>query len=140
MKTIIWKLHLKSSPNIVFDLLTTSEGRAKFWSEEATEENGVIHFLFPNGQTCHSKILRHTPNKEFHIVYFDSLVKFSLTPSEGNGTDLTMTNENVMESDFSEVKAGWVSVLMNLKAVADFQCDLRTHDPKRTWDQGYADN
>ncbi len=41
---------------------------------------------------------------------------------------------------FSEVKAGWVSLLMNLKAVADFKCDLRNHDLEKTWDQGYADN
>ncbi len=140
MKTITWKIHLNSNPNEVFDLLVTSEGRVKFWSEKATEADGIIHFLFPNGQTYNSRILKNVRNKEFHLDYFDSLVKFQLEHAENGGTDLTLTNENVPESDFSEVNVGWISVLMNLKAVADFQCDLRNHDPKRTWDQGYADN
>jgi len=38
------------------------------------------------------------------------------------------------------VLAGWVSVLMALKAAVDHGVDLRNHDPQRTWDQGYADN
>ncbi|WP_445382973.1 SRPBCC family protein [Robiginitalea sp. IMCC43444] len=140
MKTITWKLHLKSDPNTVFDLLTTSEGRNNFWAEKAFKKGSVIHFLFPNGQTYDSQIIKTIPNKEFHLDYFNSLVKFHLEPAENGGTNLTLVNENVTESDFSEVNAGWISVLMNLKAVADFQCDLRNHDPKKTWDQGFADN
>ncbi len=140
MRTITWKLYLKSDPKAVFDLLATAEGRKKFWAEKAVEENSIIHFVFPNGQTYDSQIIREIPNKEFHLDYFESLVKFQLAPAENGGTHLSLTNENVTESDFAEVNAGWVSVLMNLKAVADFQNDLRNHDPKRTWDQGYADN
>ena len=140
MKKITWKIHLKSNPAEVFELLTTSKGRTKFWSEKATEESGIIHFVFPNGQTYHSRILKNIGKKEFHLDYFNSLVKFQLEQTENDGTDLTLINENVSESDFSEVHAGWISVLMNLKAVADFQCDLRNHDPKRTWDQSYVDN
>ena len=140
MRTITWKLHLKSNPKIVFDLLSTAEGRLKFWSEKASEENKIIHFIFPNGLTYDSQIIKTIPNKEFHLDYFDSLVKFQLDPSENGGTDLTLINENVTESDFPEVNAGWISVLMNLKAVVDFQCDLRNHNSKKTWDQGYAEN
>ncbi|WP_425235786.1 SRPBCC domain-containing protein [Ulvibacterium sp.] len=140
MKTITWKIHLKSNPNEVFDLLVTSEGRSKFWSEKATEEDDIIHFLFPNGQTYDGRILKNVHNKEFHLDYFDSVVKFQLEQAENDGTDLTLINENVTESDFLEVQVGWISVLMNLKAVADFQCDLRNRHSKRTWDQGYVDN
>ncbi|TAI46947.1 SRPBCC family protein [Flagellimonas allohymeniacidonis] len=140
MSTITWKIYLKSDPKTVFDLLTTAEGRAKFWAEKAEEIDGQIHFEFPNSQTYQSRILKTISNQEFHLDYFDSLVKFTLVPSENGGTDLTLTNENVAESEFAEVNAGWVSVLMNLKAVADFQCDLRNHDPNRTWGQGYVDN
>ena len=140
MKTITWKLLLKSDSNTVYNLLSTSEGRRKFWSEDETEEGNIIHFLFPNGQTCNSRITKKIPNKEFHLDYFNSLVKFKLKSTKKGGTDLTLINENIVESDFCEVKSGWISVLMNLKAVADFQCDLRNHDPKKTWDQDYADN
>lgn len=140
MNTITWKVLLKSDQKTVFDLLTTSEGRAKFWAEQAIEKKGIIHFKFPNGQTFDSKILKIVPNKEFHLNYFNSLVKFKLKPIEIGGTVLTLINENVSQKEFSEVKAGWVSVLMNLKAVADFHCDLRNHDPKKTWDQDYVEN
>ena len=40
----------------------------------------------------------------------------------------------------AENRAGWVSVLLTLKAAADFGVDLRNHDPTRTWDQDFADN
>jgi hypothetical protein len=32
------------------------------------------------------------------------------------------------------------SVLRALKAAADFDVDVRDHDPERTWAQGYADD
>ncbi|WP_422861107.1 SRPBCC domain-containing protein [Flagellimonas sp. W118] len=140
MKTITWKLQLASDPNKVFDLLTTAEGITKFWSEKVNLDGNVIHFLFPNGQTYQGQIIKSIPSKEFHLDYFNSLVKFKLKEMENGGTDLTLSNENIPESDFYQVHAGWISVLMNLKAVADFQCDLRNHNPKKTWDQGYVDN
>ncbi|UII76895.1 SRPBCC domain-containing protein [Flagellimonas sp. HMM57] len=140
MKTISWKIHLIANPKRIFDLLTTPEGRKSFWAESAEENNGTIHFVFPNGETYDSKILKINPNEEFHIDYFDSLVKFNIEPIENRGSDLSLINEAVSENDYNEVHAGWVSVLMNLKAVADFNRDLRNHDPKRTWNQGYVDN
>jgi len=39
-----------------------------------------------------------------------------------------------------EMIPGWVSVLMAMKAAVDFGVDLRNHDPKRSWQQGFADN
>ena len=51
-----------------------------------------------------------------------------------------MIEEGVAAEHYAEIHAGWVSVLMNLKAVADFGCDLRNHDPQRTWQQGYLNN
>ena len=140
MKTITWKLHLKSSTKSVFDFLSTTEGRAKFWAEKAEERNGIIHFMFPNGMTYEGKILESIPNQSYSLDYFESLVRFDLEALDDGGTDLVLTNENVPEDEFDEVHAGWVSVLMNLKAAVDFQCDLRNHDPKKTWDQGYLGN
>ena len=39
-----------------------------------------------------------------------------------------------------ENRAGWVSVLLGLKAWADFGVDLRTHDAARSWAAGFVDN
>jgi hypothetical protein len=47
---------------------------------------------------------------------------------------------SVKEEWKGEVRAGWVSVLLALKAAADFGVDLRNHDAARTWAQGYCDN
>ena len=55
-------------------------------------------------------------------------------------TDLTLTDEGIAAEDWAEVHAGWVSVLLALKAVADFGVDLRNHDAERSWDKGYANN
>ncbi|MGB5817971.1 MAG: SRPBCC domain-containing protein [Saonia sp.] len=140
MKTITWKIHLKSSPEIIFNFLVTAEGREKFWSEKALEKNGVIHFLFPNGEHYEGRVLKIITNKEFHLDYFNSIVKFQLAPSGNHGTDVTLTNEGVSEDDFMEVHSGWVSVLLNLKAAVDFQIDLRNHHPDKTWNEKFVDN
>nr|WP_298929001.1 SRPBCC domain-containing protein [uncultured Allomuricauda sp.] len=140
MKSIVWKIHLKSSPEMVFGFLSTASGREKFWAKKAPEINGIIQFSFPNGESYESQIMKSNANNEFQLDYFNSIVTFSLEPSKNNGTDLTLTNEGVAEDEFLEVHSGWVSVLMNLKAAADFQIDLRNHDPNKTWDQKYADN
>ena len=140
MNTVKWKIHLRSDPEAVFLFLTTAEGREKFWAEKAPERNGVIHFTFPNGESYDSKILRLHPGREFHIDYFNSYLKIILDPSENGGTDLTLINEGVGDSDYLETYAGWVSVLLNLKAVLDYEVDLRNHEKNRTWDQNFVDN
>ena len=140
MKNIIWKLYLRSHPKLVFELLNSEEGRAKFWAEQAEEIDNSIHFVFPNGQFYKAKIIKRVAFKEFQLDYFNSLVKFQLELTNNGGTELTLVNENIPENEYLEVYAGWVSVLLNLKAVADFQCDLRNHDQNRTWDQRYVGN
>ena len=51
-----------------------------------------------------------------------------------------LTEAGVPQAERVEVMAGWVSVLLALKAAVDFGVDLRNHDPQRTWEQGYAEN
>ncbi len=38
-----------------------------------------------------------------------------------------------------EASARWLNVLLPLKAFVDHGVDLRSHDPTRTWDDGYVD-
>jgi hypothetical protein len=65
--------------------------------------------------------------------------RFELASDEERGTDLTLVHD-VEDRWHAEVNAGWVSVLMALKAAADHGVDLRNHDADRTWWQGYCDN
>ncbi len=138
---IVWRLHLASPPSEVYALLATDAGRARFWAESAAEQEGVIYFVFPNGRHWSVRIVEQSPPHRFVVEYLGgSLTTFQLVGDGAGGTDLTLTDAGVPEADRTEVIAGWVSVLLALKAAADFGVDLRNHDPQRTWDAGFVEN
>lgn len=138
---IRWRLHLRASPEQVYALLATAAGRARFWAESAAEHDGAIDFVFPGGQTWRGRILAQQPPDRFSVEYYGgSRATFDLAADGAGGTDLTLTDAGVPEADRAEVTAGWVSVLLALKAAADFSVDLRNHDPARAWDAGFVDN
>ena len=139
--TIRWRLHLQSPRAKVYEMLSTDAGRARFWAESANEENGVIHFVFPNQVTWDARILRADPPHTYTVQYYgNSVVTFALAEDGQGGTDLTLTDSGVPAADRTEVIAGWVSVLMALKAAVDFGIDLRAHDSNRHWDNGFVEN
>ena len=67
-------------------------------------------------------------------------MSFQLDDDGDGGTDLSLVAEVPNESSRMEFAAGWVSVLLAMKAAVDFGVDLRNHDAQRSWSQGYADN
>lgn len=137
---IEWKIHCASTPEKIFKLLNSNDGRRNFWAESAQEIDGHIHFLFPNGQLYKSRIIEKIPHKKFSLIYFDSLATFNLSESENGTTDLSFLHEKVPVDECEDVKAGWISVLLALKALADFGVDIRNHNKGKTWDHGYVDN
>jgi uncharacterized protein YndB with AHSA1/START domain len=138
---IRWRLHLRSSPARVYQALSSDAGRARFWAEAAIERDGVIHFVFPNQATWQGRVLQAVPPYRYTVQYYGgSIADFTLQDDGQGGTDLTLTDTGVPPADRSEVIAGWVSVLLTLKAAVDFGVDLRGHDPGRNWDQGYVEN
>ena len=138
--TIQWRVHLRSARQSVFDLLATEQGRRQFWAEAAPEVDGSIHFRFVNGWEFKSEIFEKLAPERFAVAYFGgSRVEFVLADDGAGGTDLTMTETGVPEANLADNSPGWVSVLLALKAAADFSIDLRNRDPQRTWDQGYVD-
>lgn len=138
---LTWRLHLRSPRERVYDMLGTAEGRARFWAEEAPERDGRIEFRFADGVTWSSRIFDRDPPARFVIEYVGGAVTtFELASDGEGGTDLTLTETHV-SARVREIHApGWVSVLLALKAAVDFGVDLRNHDPRRSWDQGYVDN
>jgi uncharacterized protein YndB with AHSA1/START domain len=139
--TITWRLHLRSAPAAVYELLATDAGRARFWAESAVERGGTIEFIFPGGQRWRGAILERQAPRRFAVVYYGgSTTTFELADDGAGGTELTLTDAGVPQTDRMEVVAGWVSVLMALKAAADFGVDLRNHDSERSWEQGYVEN
>ncbi len=137
-KSVRWLVHLRSRPESVFDMLATDAGRERFWAEDSRERDEIIHFTFPDRLTLDAEIIEKKPPERFVLEYFGSIVTFDLKGDGRNGTDLTLSANNVKH--FEEELPGWVSVLLALKAAVDFSVDLRNHDPSKTWNQGYADN
>jgi uncharacterized protein YndB with AHSA1/START domain len=138
---IEWRLRLAASPATIHRMLATDDGRTRFWAESAVERDGAITFVFPDGQTWRGAILANEPPHRFAVVYFGgSTTTFELSDDGAGGTDLRLTDTGVAPADRLETTAGWVSVLLALKAAVDFGVDLRNHDPHRTWAQGFADN
>lgn len=136
---IVWRLHLASPPAVVFDALDSASGRAAFWAESADEQDGVIRFEFINGMSYAGRVLERTWPDRWVIDYFGSTVTFTLANDGQGGTDLTLVDHGASAENRTEVTAGWLNVLLPLKAWVDHGIDLRNHDPTRTWDEGYVD-
>ncbi len=138
---IEWRLHLQAPPERVFAMLATAEGRSRFWAESADEVGSAISFRFPDGTQLTSAIIEHAPPNRFAVEYFGGAkVTFECSPDGSGGTDLRLTETGTSSADRPENIAGWVSVLLCLKAAVDHGIDLRNHDPQRTWAQGYVEN
>ena len=139
--TIRWRVHLASPRERVYEMLTTAAGRRRFWAVSApAREGNRIEFHFHNGATLVSRVLEAAPPARIRITYFDdSIVTFELMADGEGGTDILLTESGVPEETRVGNHAGWVSVLLSLKAAADHGIDLRNHDPHRPWDRGYVD-
>ncbi len=137
---IVWRVHLQSSPTAVYDALATDAGRASFWAESAVERDGIVEFEFINGEQYAGRVLAAEPPHRWAVEYFGSIVEFDLACDERGGTDVTMVDTGIPDAHRAEVTAGWLNVLLPLKAAVDFGVDLHSHDPTRTWDEGYVDH
>ena len=136
---IVWKVHFASGPHEVYEALDTDAGRAAFWAESAVEKDGVVRFRFINGMRYNGRIIEREHPHLWIVDYFSSTAQFTLEPDGAVGTDLTLANAGVDARDRAEVTAGWLNVLLPMKAWVDHGIDLRSHDPNRTWGQGYVD-
>lgn len=136
---IRWRMHIPVPPDKVFAVLDSDEGRASFWAESAVEVDGHIEFQFINGHACTSRIVERRPPTLLAIDYFGGLARFELTADGRGGTDLLLMHNLMGPDEWTEVHAGWLNVLFPLKAWVTYGIDLRNHDAKRSWDQGYAD-
>jgi uncharacterized protein YndB with AHSA1/START domain len=140
---IRWQLHLPVPPERVFASLDSGKERAAYWAESAEETGAGIEFRFINGYRHTSRIIERIPSKRWAIEYIGGEAAFDLTPDGRGGTDLLLTHRGIgteqWNEEWNEVHAGWLNVLLPLKAWLLQGVDLRNHDPTRTWDQGYAD-
>ena len=138
---IVWRVSLSSPPERVFEILSTDRGRERFWVERSETDGDVVELTFPNGLVHVARVVATDRPRTFAIGYLGgSVASFSIESRNDGWTTLTLRDEGVPEEDQTETLAGWISVLMALKAAVDHGIDLRNHDPRRTWDQGFVDN
>lgn len=138
MDDIRWRVHLRASPEAVFEALDTPAGRRSFWAESADEiSSGVIELVFASGERLRARVIERAPARRFAVSYFGgSVARFELEPDGAGGTELCLTETGVPPEHWLDNHAGWVSVLMSLKAAVDHGIDLRNHDPRRIWTPG----
>jgi uncharacterized protein YndB with AHSA1/START domain len=137
---IVFRVHIAAPPDAVYDMIATAEGRRRFWAESAIETDGVVAFVFPDGTTHPSRIVDRQRPHRFSLEYFGSTVVFEIVATDKSETDVVVRNAGVAAHERTEVIAGWVSVLMQLKAAAQYRVDLRNHSRERNWSTGYAEN
>lgn len=138
---IVWRIHLRSSPEGALAAWTTDDGREKFWAERSRGNGSGFALDFINGQSLDVEVVEVLAPHRFVFRYFGgSTVTVKFEPDGQGGCKLELREEGVSEAEHIDNYAGWVSVLLNLKAALDFGVDLRGHDPTRSWDQRFVDN
>jgi hypothetical protein len=137
---IQWKIHLDSPVDKVYLALTSNQHQQNYWAETVIQKEDLIEFHFHHDIKTSGYIIEQINHKKFVVSYFGWKVSFTLNKDTMGGTDFRLCCEGVEQPDREEIIAGWVSWLMAFKAYVDFGVDLRNHDPKRCWFNGYCDN
>ena len=135
---IDWRVHFSAAPTAVWQAWTTDEGRERFWAETSRPagEGFVLGFL--NGETLTVEVVEARAPERLVFRYFGgSIVTVEIAADEAGGCDLRLREAGAPEP--LENYAGWVSVLLACKAAVDFGIDLRSRDPRRSWDSGFVD-
>jgi uncharacterized protein YndB with AHSA1/START domain len=135
---IDWRVHFEAAPEAVWRTWTTDSGRELFWAETSSEGGGGFDLTFVNGEALRVEVVEARAPERLVFRYFGgSTVTLELAPDGSGGCDLRLREEGAPEPLANY--AGWVSVLLACKAAVDFRIDLRSRDPKRSWDAGYVD-
>jgi hypothetical protein len=135
---IDWRIHLASTPEAVWSAWTTDEGRELFWSETSSSAEGGFDLGFVNGERLRVDLVEARPPERLVFRYFGgSTVMIDIVADPAGGSDLRLREEGAPDPVGNH--AGWVSVLLAFKAAVDFGIDLRSHDPGRSWDEGFVD-
>lgn len=135
---IDWRVHLESPPEAVWRAWTTDEGRERFWAETSSGDEGGFELGFVNGEVLRVELVEARPPDRLVFSYFGgSTVTLDLSPDGEGGCDLRLREEGAPDPVGNH--AGWVSVLLACKASGDVGVDIRSHDPDRSWDQGFVD-
>ncbi|HEX8624884.1 MAG TPA: SRPBCC domain-containing protein [Allosphingosinicella sp.] len=135
---IDWRVHFAASPEAVWQAWTTDGGRELFWAETSRAAAAGFELSFVNGESVRVEVVEARAPGLLVFRYFGgSTVTLDLAPDGTGGCDLRLREEGAPDPVGNY--AGWVSVLLACKAAVDLGVDLRSHDPARSWDEGFVD-
>ncbi len=133
-----WRVRFASPPEAVWQAWTTDAGRERFWAETSSGDDAGFELSFLNGEALRVEVVEARAPGLLVFRYFGgSTVTIDFAAGGSGGCDLRLREEGA--ADPAGNRAGWVSVLLSCKAAVDFGVDLRSHDPARSWDEGYVD-
>ena len=84
----------------------------------------MVDGRFQEALDLYRKVIERLPPARFVVEYLGgTMATFELADDGAGGTDLTLNDIGVPEEHLAEVSAGWVSVLLALKAAVDCGVD-----------------
>lgn len=140
IKKLRWRVVLPAPRERVYQLLTTDAGRERFWAERSRQNAQHVELSFPDGTITSMAVLDHDPPGSFAVQYFGVRTTFTLSAVAETSTLLEVVADDVAAEEHTDIAAGWVSVLLCLKAHVVAGIDLRNHDAHRSWRDGFIDN
>jgi hypothetical protein len=125
VSVIVWRLHLASPPALVYDFLGPDESHSYFWAVSESEP----HLAHTDGSLWHNATVEREPQRRLALHYVGgSVTTFDLVDDGDGGTFLQLTDMGAPAEDRTGVIAGWIALLLALKATVDFSANLGGHD------------
>ena len=136
---IVWRLSLAVPREQVYELLSTDEGRARFWAESTRRRGDAIVFRSADGSTHRARVDRGKAPAALLAGLPGRHRDVPPDETRGKGTRLELAHAGVAAADRAVAEAAWVGILLGLKAAAQFDVDLRNHDRRRSLRQRFVD-
>ena len=135
-----WRVLINATAADVYRAVSTDEGRAGFWVATSRSTASGITLEFFDGTSWTGRMLRATPDRAVELTYLGGgTVVLEILPVSQSQCIVAVTDRPTNPVDWLANYAGWVAVLLNLKATAEFGVDLRNRDGARSFEQGFVD-
>ena len=130
-KTIVDKIWIQKSPEVVFKALAEGDQLSKWWPDAEAitipKKGGRVFLKWSNGGALESSFLTFIEHKELSYKFYGGdIIKFTVTPSEQDSivtVEHSLTNAKI--DTIAEVARHWGYLLVALKCWVEKQWDIR---------------
>jgi uncharacterized protein YndB with AHSA1/START domain len=144
------KIEIKASPEKVYRAWTDDKLITKWFVHKAVIEpkkGGRFYMKFLGDVESDEKVLGIRKNSYFCFSFGKAGETVEITiKKSGKGTDCILRQFGMKTSNKAKVqwhmgcRNGWVFFLTNLKSFLEKGVDLRSHDPRKSYKQGYVNS